>query len=232
MRAMSSLSVRSFLMPSMLPRLFWKRMRKSCSAAFNCSLLSSSSLRLLIFSNSIVFSLTVKSYLAALLGNDRCLDIMALDEAGFERKLVGRETHCLFGELRADAFHLKQDAAGTNDADPMIGSALTFAHTGFGRLLGDRLVRKQTEPNLAAALDEARHRDTAGFDLTVGDVAALHDLETVVAEREIGAAPRFAAHATALLLAKLDLLWHQHNETLFTLSGTFPLKLRRCREKP
>ena len=69
---------------------------------------------------------------------------------------MGRQAHGLFGEFRGDAFHLEQDAAGTDDADPVIGSALTFTHTGFGRLLGDRLVREQTQPNLAATLDEAR----------------------------------------------------------------------------
>src|SRR3982074_800880 len=184
MRAMSSLRVRSLLMPSLLPRLFWKRMRKSCSPALACSLLSSSSLRLLIFSNSIVFSLNCKSYLAGLLGDDRRLDIVALDETGLERKLVGRETHGLFGKLRGNAFHLEQDPAGANDADPMVGSALTLTHTGFSRLFGDRLVREQTEPDLAATLDEARHRDTASFDLAVGDVTTLHDLEAIVAEPE------------------------------------------------
>src|SRR5258708_4382866 len=139
MRAMSSFRVRSFLRPSTLPRLFWKRMRKSCSAAFTCSLLSSSSLRLRIFSNSIVFSLNYSKLLlaAVLFGNDRCLHIVALDEAGLERKLVGRETHGLLGEFRGDAFHLEQDAAGTDDADPVIGSTLTLTHTGFGWLLGD-----------------------------------------------------------------------------------------------
>src|SRR5258708_40310951 len=112
MRAMSSLRVRSFLRPSTLPRLFWKRMRKSCSPALACSLLSSSSLRLLIFSKSIVFFLTTKriakSYFAALLGNDRRLDIVALDEAGLKRTLVSRETHGIFGELPGDAFHPEQ----------------------------------------------------------------------------------------------------------------------------
>jgi len=138
---------------------------------------------------------------------------VALDETGFERELVGRETHCFFGELRAHAFHLEQDPARANDADPVVRRALTFTHTGFGRLLGDRLIREQTEPDLAATLDETRHRDTAGLNLAVGNITALHHLQAVVAEREIGAAPRLAAHATALLLAKLDLLWHQHNET-------------------
>src|ERR1700730_13850377 len=118
MRAISSLRVRSFLMPSTLPRLFWKRMRKSCSAAFTCSLLSSSSLRLRIFSNSIcLFLELLKTNSAVLLGNNRCLNIVALDEAGLERKLVGRETHGLFGALRSDAFHLEQDATRADDAD-------------------------------------------------------------------------------------------------------------------
>ncbi len=45
---------------------------------------------------------------------------------------------------------------------------------GFRRLLGDRLVREQADPDLAAALDETRHGDTGGFDLPVGDPAALH----------------------------------------------------------
>ena len=40
--------------------------------------------------------------------------------------------------------------------------------------------------HLAAALDEPRHRDAAGFDLAVGDVAALLHLQPEVAEREIG----------------------------------------------
>src|ERR1700735_37128 len=149
---------------------------------------------------------------------------MALDEAGLKRKLVGGQTHRLFGELRGNAFHLEQDAAGANNADPMIGGTLTFTHTGFSRLLGNGLVREQTEPDLAATFDETRHCDTAGFDLPVGDVTALHDLEAVVAERKIGAAPRFAGHTAALLLAKLDLLWHQHKKTLFTLSGMYSPK--------
>src|SRR5713101_3526092 len=138
---------------------------------------------------------------------------MALDEACLERQLVCRKAHRLFGKLRGDALHLEQDPARTHDADPVIRSALPLTHPGFGRLLRNRLVREQTEPDLAATLDETRHRDTAGLDLTVGNVTALHHLQAVVAEREIGAAPRLAAHAAALLLAKLDLLWHQHNET-------------------
>ena len=64
----------------------------------------------------------------------------------------------------------------------MCGWALARAHSYFGRLLGNRLVREQPQPDLAAALDEAGHGDTAGLDLTVGDVTALHHLQPVFAE--------------------------------------------------
>src|SRR5471032_438264 len=51
MRAMSSLSERRFLRPSCLPRLFAKRTRKSCSAAFASSSFNSSSESVRIFSS-------------------------------------------------------------------------------------------------------------------------------------------------------------------------------------
>src|SRR5271155_2548317 len=140
-------------------------------------------------------------------------------KAGAQRELVRSQTHRLARLDFGHAFHLEEDLAGTNDCDPVVRSAFAFTHTGFSGLLGDRLVGEEAHPDLATTLDETRHRDTAGLDLAVGDVTALHGLEAEVAEREIGAAPRLAAHAAALLLAIFDLLWHQHKKTLFTLSG-------------
>jgi hypothetical protein len=99
----------------------------------------------------------------------------------------------------------------------VVGSAFALAHTRFSRLFGDRLVGEDSQPDFAATLDEACHRDTAGFDLAVGHVPALLHLQAEIAEREIRPTPRLAAHASALLLAKLDLLWHQHNKYPLTL---------------
>ena len=62
---------------------------------------------------------------------------------------------------------------GRITAHPLLRRALAFTHTGFSRLLGDRLVRKQADPNLAAALDETRHGDAGRFNLPVGDPAAV-----------------------------------------------------------
>jgi hypothetical protein len=44
----------------------------------------------------------------------------------------------------------------------------------------------------------------------IGEPARLERAQPEVAERHIGAAPRLAAHAAALLLPILDFLRHQH----------------------
>ncbi len=90
------------------------------------------------------------------------------------------------------------------------GYELTGAQTRLGRLLGVGLVGEDVDPNLAAALDLARHRDSGGFDLAIRDPAALHRLEAVLPERHARGALRVALHAAALLLAVLDALRAQH----------------------
>src|SRR5207245_4893456 len=86
-------------------------------------------------------------------------------------------------------------------------------HTGFSRLLGDRFVREQPDPDFPAALDRTGHRHASRFDLAIRNPAALHRLQPVVAERQCRAAPRFAGHPPALLLAVLYFLRHQHRLT-------------------
>src|SRR5262249_529414 len=73
------------------------------------------------------------------------------------------------------------------------------------------LVRKHTDPDLAAPLDEACHRDARRFNLTVRQPARLERLQSVVAERHFAASPGLPAHPAALLLPELDLLRHQHD---------------------
>ena len=82
---------------------------------------------------------------------------------------------------------------GPDDAHPLLGRALALAHAGFLRLLGDRLVGEHAHPDLAAALDEAGHRDARRLDLPIGQPARLERLQPVVAERHVGPAPRLAA---------------------------------------
>src|SRR5438876_331528 len=92
----------------------------------------------------------------------------------------------------------------------MVRSTFAFSHTGFSWLLGDRFVRKQTDPDFSTALNETRHRHATGFDLTVGDPTRLEHLQSVITEREHAPAPGFPGHASALLLAVLNFFRHQH----------------------
>src|ERR1700753_2349416 len=201
-RATSLRRSRSFFTPSFCPSFSWKRRRKSCSAVcFSCRA-NSSSLRLRIFSESIAIPL---------LGRHGGLHIVTSHKAGLERQLVRSQAHGLGSDIRGYPFHFKQHLARPNDRYPMIGSALTFAHTSFGRLLRDRLIRKQPQPDLSPTPYKARHSNAAGFDLAIGDVPAFHNLQPIVPEGELGTAPSFAAHAATLLFAKLYLLWHQHD---------------------
>src|ERR1700722_3060438 len=220
-RATSLRRSRSFFTPSFCPSFIWKRRRKSCSAdCFSCRT-SSSSFRLRIFSVSIG--------LLSLLDHRGRLHIMAHHKASLQGQLVGSQPHGLGRHLRRNPFHLEEHLARTHNRHPVIRSSLALAHTGFGRLLGDRLIRKQTQPDLAATLDEARHRHTASFDLPVRNVAAFHHLKPVVPEGELRAAPCLAAHASALLLAVLDLLWHQHK--IPPLKRTSGLENTACRAR-
>src|SRR4051812_49244746 len=134
----------------------------------------------------------------------------AADHARVQGQLVRRERHRLLGDLGGDAFHLEEDAAHLHDRVPLLDVALAVAHAGFGRLLGDGLVRKDPDPHLAAALDEAGHGDAARLELARGETAGLHHFQAVVAESEVAAAVGLALVAALLLLAELGACWLHH----------------------
>src|SRR5206468_7060519 len=119
--------------------------------------------------------------------------------------------------------------------DPALGGALAGAHAGLGRLLREALVREDVDPDLAAALDLARHRDTSGLDLTVGDPTAVDRLQPVVAELHGRLALRLAGAPAAVHLAELGLLRHQH-QLFFSCDGSpdwssFEIGRASCRER-
>src|SRR5207249_8530933 len=77
-----------------------------------------------------------------------------------------------------------------------------------------RLVRKEPDPYLAAALDGSRHGHAGGFDLPRGNPRALHRLEPEFPEGNRRTAPCLAGHAPTLLLSIFDLLRHHHGGML------------------
>src|SRR5256712_796106 len=90
-----------------------------------------------------------------------CLGILAPlppHEPGPDRQLGRRERQRQARLGLGDPFHLEHHATRLHDGHPSLGVALPLPHAGLGRLLGDRLVRKQTGPHLAAPLHLPRQR--------------------------------------------------------------------------
>src|SRR5207245_648549 len=105
---------------------------------------------------------------------------------------------------------LEQHAPGLDHRDPTLRVALARAHAGLGRLLGDRLVREDSDPDLATTLDVPGHGAAGGFDLPVAHPARFHRLQSEVAERDCGATSGDAGATTPVHLAVLDSLRNQH----------------------
>src|SRR5204862_3272617 len=139
------------------------------------------------------------------------------DELRGNRQLVRRQPHGFFGRRFVHSRHLEHDASRLNHRHPLLRRAFALAHARFGRLLGERLVRENPDPQFSAALDEPRNRHARRFDLPVGDPSAFHGFQTVLAERQISAAPGLAVSAAAHLLSVLHLLGHQHRCVLASL---------------
>src|SRR5713101_2886887 len=92
------------------------------------------------------------------------------------RQFVRRQSQSFFGRRFVHSRHLEHDASRLHDRHPLFRRAFALAHARFGRLLGERLVRKNPDPQFSAALDEPRDRHARRFDLPVGDPRAFHGL--------------------------------------------------------
>src|ERR1700749_3758247 len=135
---------------------------------------------------------------------------LSLHDLRLHRELLAGEAERLFLQWLRHAGELEHHAARLDHADPALGRALAGAHPRLGGLLREALVGKDVDPDLAAALDLARHRDPGGLDLPVRDPTGVERLESVVAELHRRLAARVAAATPAMHLAELRLLRHEH----------------------
>src|SRR5699024_12018952 len=67
------------------------------------------------------------------------------------------------------------------------------------RLLADRLVRKNTNPGLAATLDVTRHGTTSRFDLTGSNAATLDRFQPILTKADFVATLRQTTVAALML---------------------------------
>src|SRR2546428_12395548 len=90
------------------------------------------------------------------------LHLRSCHETRGDRELVGGKAHRSTGGLFLDARDLVDHAARANDGDPSFNGAFAASLTDLERLLGDRLVGGDANPELSASADVAGDGATAG----------------------------------------------------------------------
>jgi hypothetical protein len=70
----------------------------------------------------------------------------------------------------------------------MVESALSLSHTSFCRLLCDRFIWENPNPNLAFTAEETSNRDTARFDLLRCDPGTIEGLHPKISKLDKTAA--------------------------------------------
>ena len=129
------------------------------------------------------------------------MQAFAADEAAAEAELRGGQTAGFTGGGLVHAGNFKQHVPREHDCDPKLRCAFALTHSDFWWALRDGLVGKNTDEDLAFALQEARDGDAAGFDVDVLDPAAIKRLETEIAEVQLVAAGGVATAIATLVLA-------------------------------
>ena len=102
--------------------------------------------------------------------------ITSNDKLSSNRKLLGCKAQCLLCYLIAYTLHFNDYTSRSDGEHISFRITFTFTHTHFGRLLGDRLVREDTDPNLTLTLHIACHGDTGSLNLAAGNPFRLQRL--------------------------------------------------------
>src|SRR3989344_2093607 len=130
---------------------------------------------------------------------------------------MGRKSHGFLGLVRCDAVNLKHNPAALDNCDKMIHSALAAAHGSFVAFQGDGLVRKNADPDLAAAGYVAGHSAPSRFNLPARDPAVGCSAQTKAAKGQVVSGGGFAMGMAPVLLAVFSFFRNQHNILNFEL---------------
>src|SRR5690606_8288746 len=113
-------------------------------------------------------------------------------------------------QLLGHTHDLEHDLAGLDFGHVVLGVALAVAHTHFGGLGGDGLVREHADPDAATTLDVAGNRAARGFDLAGRQAATVRALQAEITEGHRIATRGNAGIAALLFLAELAACGLQH----------------------
>src|SRR6266851_1719565 len=139
---------------------------------------------------------------------------LTLDHPALHRELMDRAAQRLPGHRLGYAGKLEPDPAGLHVRDPPLRRSLARTHAGLGRLLRQRPVRVDVDPDLPATADVPRHGDTGGLDLPVGHVRVLQSLDSELTERHVGSAGSVAGPVRTVLLPVLNPARNEHASAL------------------
>src|SRR5450432_2359702 len=142
-----------------------------------------------------------------------------MKEAVRDGELVAREAERFACGHFVDAGDFVHDAAGLHFGGPLFDAAFAATHADFERLLRDRAMRINANPELAGTFDVTLNRHARRFDLARRESAGLEALHREVAECN-GASARSDAAVIALLhFAVLGSFRGKHRVSLGVLSG-------------
>src|SRR5690606_4383712 len=110
------------------------------------------------------------------------VDLLARNHLRVQRQLVVCLPERLAGGILRHTGHLEEHAAAAHNSDPAVVGALTATHADFDRLLGDRLVREDADPHLAATAQCSGDGATGRLDLSRVHPAAGLRLQAKLAE--------------------------------------------------
>jgi len=134
-------------------------------------------------------------------------NLIANDQTGLYRQLVRRQAQSLSRQRFIDTGHLEQHAPWFDDSHPVVRRALTAAHAGLRRLCRDGLIRKDTDPHLAAAFHVVRDRTAGSFDLPAVNPGWTESLQPKLAEGDRIARIGRAATVSPVDFAVRNALW-------------------------
>src|SRR5659263_209760 len=135
----------------------------------------------------------------------------ASHKSGTQGQLGGCQTKRFTSQLFCHTDDFKNNLTWLNLSHVVLGIALTVTHAHFSRLLGNRLVRKHTNPDTTTPFNVTGNRTTRGFNLTGSQTTTVNALQTKITKRDRAASSRNTGVTALLLFAIFATSGLQHN---------------------